>query len=84
MEAQLPPPKGDTAPALPPNFRPMSVMALDGLRYATWYGGRPRPRRHCDRRNPAPPKIGSEKPHVRPMSIVVKRLNEWRYHLGWI
>ena len=45
---------GDPAPLpkkraeLRPNFRPNSIAAkrLDGS-YPTWYGGRPRPRRHC-------------------------------------
>jgi len=43
------PPKGRSPP---PNFQPMSVVAkwLDGSRWdATWYGGRPQPRRHCIR-----------------------------------
>jgi len=37
-------PKKGTAP----NFRPMSIVAkrLDASGYQ-WYGGRPRPRRHC-------------------------------------
>jgi len=46
-----PSPKGGGAP----NLRPMSVVAkwlLDGLRYATGYGGRPRPRRLCVRWGP--------------------------------
>ena len=35
---------------------------------ATWYGGRPRPRRHCVRWGPSPTQF-------RPMSIVTKRLD---------
>jgi len=37
-----------------PNFRPMSNVA-NGLvhKYPTWYGGRPRPRRHCVRWGPS-------------------------------
>ena len=46
---------GDTATlpekmgTAPPNFRSMSVVAkrLDDQEDAIWYGGRPRPRRHC-------------------------------------
>jgi len=46
-----PPQKGGIAT----NFRPISVAAkrLDG--YATWYGGRPLPRRHCVRWRPSSP-----------------------------
>jgi len=41
---------------------------------ATWYEGRPRPRRHCVTRGPSsPPKRGTA-PNFRPMSIVAKRL----------
>jgi len=29
---------------------------------ATWYGGRPRARRHCVRRGPAPPRKGGARP----------------------
>ena len=43
---------GDPAPLSirggAPNFRPMSVVA-------TWYGGRPQPRRHCVRWGPSSP-----------------------------
>jgi len=47
-------PKKGTAP--PRNFRPMSVVTkrLDGLS-GTWYGGKPRPRRHCVRWGPSYP-----------------------------
>jgi len=41
------PPKRSTAS---PNFRPMSILTkqLNWMNYdATWYEGRPRPRRHC-------------------------------------
>jgi len=42
---------------------------------ATWYGGRPRPRRHCIRWGPGFPHIKghSSAPPFRPMSIVAKR-----------
>jgi len=48
---------------------------------ATWYGGRPRSRRHCVRWGPSsfPPKGYS--PHFRPMSIVANRLYVSGYHL---
>jgi len=42
---QLPPEKKEQ----PLIFGPCLIVAKrqDGLRYATWYGGRPRPRRLC-------------------------------------
>jgi len=45
---------------------------------ATWYGGRPRPTRHCVRCGPATPrKKGTlTPPNVWPMSIVAKWLDE--------
>jgi len=48
---------GDPAPPLKGhcphrNFQPMSVVAKQD---ATWYGGRPRPRRLCVQWDPAPP-----------------------------
>ena len=51
---QLPLPKKGWSPT----FRPMSVVTkwLHGLRcHATWYGGRPRPRRLCVRWGPSSP-----------------------------
>ena len=60
---------GDQAP-LPkrggtiPNFRPISIVAkrLHGSR-CTWYGGRPRLRRHCVRwGRSSPPQKGTEPP----------------------
>jgi len=75
---------GDPAPTLTqegggtalPNFRPMSVVAkgLGGLRFI-WYGGRPRPTRHCVRWRPrsSPKKGHSPLPTFRPMSIVAKQ-----------
>jgi len=39
---------------------------------ATWYEGRPRPRRHCVRWGSSPPKRGTA-PNFRPMSTAAKR-----------
>jgi len=64
MGTQLVPQKGDRA-----NFRPMFIVAkpLDGLKCATWYGGRPRPRPHCARwGSSSPPKRGHSPSNVRP------------------
>ena len=43
--------------------------------YATWYGGRPRPRPHCVRRGPSSPHVRehSSPTHFLPVSIVAKR-----------
>ena len=52
--------------------RPNGWMYQD----ATWYGGRPRPRRHCVRRGPSFPYEkghSSPPPTFQPMSIVAKR-----------
>jgi len=51
---------------------------------ATWYGGWPRPRRHCARWGPSspPPKRGQSTPtsaHI--MSVVAKRMDGSRRHL---
>ena len=55
---------GDPAPPKwhspsPPNYRSMSVVLLwsNGWmdQHATWYGGRARPRPHCDRWGISPP-----------------------------
>jgi len=40
---------------------------------ATWYGGRPRPRRHGVRWGPSLPERGTRAPPLFRMSIVVKR-----------
>ena len=66
-----PSPKGGGAP----NFPASSFVAqMHGCtdQDTTWYGSRPRPRRHCVRRGPAPPpeKRGRAPiPNFRPMSI---------------
>ena len=58
-----------------PNFWPMSIVAkrLDGSRYATWYGGKRRPRQSCVRWGRSSPKRGTA-PIIRFMSIVARRL----------
>jgi len=38
----------------------------------TWYGGTPRPRRHCIRWGPAPPSKKGTTPNFRPISIMAK------------
>jgi len=64
-------------------LRPNGCMDQD----ATWYyGGRPRPRRHCVRwgpSSPLPKKGAGPLPDFRPIFIVVKRLDASRYHLVW-
>jgi len=46
--------------AQPSSFRPMSVVVkLLMLQDTTWYGGRPWPRRHCVRWDPAPSQRGT-------------------------
>ena len=51
---------------------------------ATWYGCRPRPRRHCVRWRPSSPSLkGAQPPNFRPMSVVAKRLDGLRCHLVW-
>ena len=66
-----PPKKGGHSPAIfgPCVLWPNSWMDQD----ATWYRGRPRPRRHCVRWDPAPLK-GEQPPNFQPMSIVAKWL----------
>ena len=66
-----PPPKGAK---LPPLFGPCLLWPNGSMdEDATWYGGRPRPRRHCVRwRTQLPLKRGTA-PTFRPMSIVAKR-----------
>ena len=48
---------------------------------ATWYGGRPPPRWLCVRWLPSSPPRRGTTTSFRPMSIVVKRLDEWRCQL---
>jgi len=66
-----------------PKFWPMSVVAkwLDGSRcqLVTWYGGRPRPRRHCIRWGSSSLSKGALHPHF--SAHVAKPLDESRCHL---
>jgi len=67
------------------NLRPISIVAkrLDAS-HATWYGGRPQPRRLCVRWGRSPlPKKGAEPPNFRPMFVAAKRLDGSRCHLVW-
>jgi len=50
---------------------------------ATWYGGRPRPRSHCDTWGPRLPlKEAQQPPNFRTVSVVAKRLDGSRCHLA--
>jgi len=55
-----------------------SVHTAGRIKYATWYGGRPRPRWHYVRWVPSFPQKGH---NFWPMSIVPKRLYVSAYHL---
>jgi len=51
---------------------------------ATWYGGRPQPRRLHVRWGPSFPSLkGAQSPNFRSMSLVAKRLDGLRWHLVW-
>jgi len=71
--------------AEPPNFRPIFIV-LNGWIHqdATWYGVRPQPRRLCVRWGPSlpSPRRGG---HLcaTSMSVLGKRLDGLRCHLGW-
>ena len=68
---QLPFPKRGQSP--PPIFGPFVLWPNGWMRQdATWYGGRPRPMRHCVRwgRDPVLPPKRDTAPNFRPMSIV--------------
>jgi len=57
------PPKNGTQP--PPIFGTCLLWPNGSMdQYATWYGGRPRPRRHCVRWGPSPPKGHSPSPQL--------------------
>ena len=73
--------KGGGAPS--PIFGPFKLWPNGWMHQdATWYGGRPQPRRLCVRWAPSPlPQSGAEPPNFRPMSIVAKRLYVSGYHL---
>jgi len=67
-----PTPQKGTSPIFGPCLLwPNGCMYRD----TTWYGGRPKPRRHCVRWGPSSP--------FPPMSIVAKRLDGLRCHLVW-
>ena len=74
---------GDPAPypkggGAPPNFGPRLLWPNGCMdQDATWYGGRPRPTRHCVRCGPSyPQKKGTPTPtNFWPMSIVAKWLD---------
>jgi len=75
---QLPPQKGAEPPIFGPRLLwPHSWMevALGCMdQDATWYGGRPRPTRHCVRwEHSSPSTKGAQRPKFRPMTVVVKR-----------
>ena len=69
-----------------PNFGPY-LLWPNGLmdQDATWYEGRPRPRRLCVRWGPRAPSRKRWRclPIFGPMSIVAKQLDGSRWHLAW-
>ena len=77
------PKRGGAPPIFGPRLLwPNGCMDQD----ATWYGGRPPPRRHCVRwgsSSPLTKKWADPLPNFRPMSIVAKRLVGSRWHLAW-
>ena len=81
---------GDPAPlpkkgAEPQIFGPILLWPNGWMHQdATWYGGRPQPRRLCVRWGPSPPtqKWGRAL-NFRPTSVVAKQLHGSRYHLVW-
>jgi len=76
------PQKGDI---VPPIFGPF-LLSPNGWMHqdATWYGGRPQPRRLCVRWGPSfLSSKEAQSPIFRPMSIVAKRLDGLRWHLVW-
>jgi len=70
---------GDPAPlpkkgVEPPIFGPCLICPNGWMdQGATWYGGRPRPKRHCVRWGPSSPFQKGSTPSFRPMPIVAKR-----------
>jgi len=66
------PPKGARAPS--PNFGQFLSLPNGWMHQdATWYEGRPHPRRLCVRWDPAPPPLTGHSPLFRPISVVAKR-----------
>jgi len=45
------------------------------MKHVTWYGGRPRPRRHCVRWGPISPKKGNSSPTLFGQCVVAQRLD---------
>jgi len=77
-----PPQKSGGAPIFGPCIlRSNGCMDQD----ATWYGGRPRPRRHGldGTQLPSPKRGRSPLPNFRLMSIVAKQLDGSRWYLAW-
>jgi len=81
---------GDLAPPFPKRGQSPQIFGPCLLwpnvwmdRDATWYEGRPWPRRHCVKWRPnfLPPKKGTAPPNFRPMCLVAKRLDWCRCHL---
>jgi len=78
---------GDLAPlkgAQPPIFGPCLLWPNGWMdKDATWYGGRPQPRRHCVRwgLSSASPKRGAQQPPISGPCIVAKQLDGSRCHL---
>jgi len=70
--------RGDPAPlkgAQPPIFGPYLLWPNGWMDEGTiWYGGRPRPRRHCVNMDSATLERGTAPPTFRPISIVAKWL----------
>ena len=61
-----------------------SEYSVKTKRDATWYGGRPLPRRRCVRWRPSsPPQKGGTIPNFRPMSTVARWLDAPGHHLVW-
>jgi len=78
-----PPQKGGRAPPqFSAHFYCDQTVGRIKIQDATWYGGRPQPRRLCVRWRPIPhsPKRGRS-PNFRHMSIVAKRIHVSAYHL---
>jgi len=73
--------------AEPPIFGPCLLWPNGCMdQDAAWYGGRPRPRRHCVRWGPSSPlfkKRAEPLPNFWPLSIVANRLDGSRCHLAW-
>jgi len=76
VDGDAAPKKGHTPIFDPFLLRPNGWMDQD----ASWYGGRLWPRRHCVRLGPSSraqeKKAAEQPPTFRPMSIVIKRLDE--------